>query len=161
MILTQHLILKGFSLSEVKVQDFVDYQIIHRACYEKYVDEYFGGWVDDVQLKMQTDEYNNARTRSCHKKILLFGETVGFFTFDELVDRIDGVSIQMINKAQNLGMGSFYSNHIITLSITNNKPILLQVFKSNPAKNLYRRYGFEVYDETFSHYKMKYTPIIK
>lgn len=33
----------------------------------------------------------------------------------------------------------------------------LRVFISNPAQNLYKRFGFAVYDKTRSHYLMKYT----
>ena len=156
MVLSQDLTDKGFSLSVVDEYDFTEYQLIHRICYERYIDEYFGGWVNDVQLKKQTDAFNKARTCSCHKKILLSGETVGFFTFDELSDKIDGISIQMIEKARNMGMGSFYLSHITVLSVQSKKPIFLQVFKSNPAQKLYQRYGFEVYDETLSQYLMKY-----
>ena len=143
MNLPQDLIKKGFSLAEVDAHDFRDYQAIHRACYERYVDEYFGGWVDYVQLKMQTDEFRKARERSCYKKILLYGESVGFFSYDELNEKIDGISIQMIEKAQNMGMGSYYCNYITTLSEKLKKTVFLQVLKSNPAQNLYRRYGFK------------------
>ena len=35
-----------------------------------------------------------------------------------------------------------------------NVDTVLQVFKENPAKKLYEKVGFEVYDETDTHYKM-------
>lgn len=35
-----------------------------------------------------------------------------------------------------------------------NVDTVLQVFKENPAKKLYEKTGFEVYDETKTHYKM-------
>ena len=158
MVLQQELVDKGFSISNVNKSDFNIYFVIGRACYEKYVDEYFGGWVDDFQIKMNTDAFNNAIMRSTFKKILLFDEIVGFFAFDELNDKIDGVSIQMIEKARNMGIGSYYLKHIHSLSERDKKPIFLKVFKSNPAQNLYRRFGFVVYNDSISHYFMKYTP---
>ena len=159
MIFPQELANKGLSLSNVDEQDFIDYLVIKKACYEKYVDEYFGSWVDEVQLMMQTKEFNESRKRSCFKKILMNGETVGFFTFEELDETVDGVSVQIIEKAQNMGVGSFYLNQIISLSVRTRKPIVLRVFKSNPAQNLYKRFGFYTFDETFSHYMMRYDPI--
>jgi len=158
MILPQNLIDKGIVLSEVDEHDFSDYLVVKKACYEKYVDEYFGGWVDNVQLKMQMNEFNEARNQSCFKKISLNGETVGFFAFNELDEKIDYISIQMIEKTQNMGVGSFYLNEVTSLSEKTKKPIFLKVFKSNPAQNLYKRFGFTIYDETYSHYLMKYEP---
>jgi len=158
MTLKQDLINKGFSITDVDKSDFDIYFLINRACYEKYVDEFFGGWVDDFQIKMNTDAFIKALNQSTFKKILLNNEAVGFFAFDELHDRIDGISIQMLGKAQNMGIGSFYLNHIVSLSEKDKKPISLRVFKSNPAQNLYKKFGFKIYDETHSHYLMRYDP---
>jgi ribosomal protein S18 acetylase RimI-like enzyme len=43
------------------------------------------------------------------------------------------------------------------LEENSNKGILtrLRVFKNNPAKNLYERLGFKVYDEIETHYYME------
>ena len=160
MVLSQNLINKGFFISNVEDSDFDIYFAIGRACYEKYVDEYFGGWVDDLQLKMNTDAFNKEMGQSTFKKIFLQDELVGFFAFDEVDDRIGGVMIQMLEKAQGKGVGSFFLEHLTSISDNTNKPIFLQVFKSNPAKNLYERYGFKTHDESVSHYQMRYDPVI-
>ena len=68
--------------------------------------------------------------------------------------------IQIIDKAQNMGVGSFYLHHIISLSEKNKTPIFLKVFKSNPAKNLYEKFGFYVYEETQPQYLMRYDPAV-
>jgi ribosomal protein S18 acetylase RimI-like enzyme len=159
MLLQQELVEKGFSITDVDKSDFDTYFIIGRACYEKYVDEYFGGWVEDFQIKMNTDAFNAALKQSTFKKILLNDEIIGFFAFDELDEKIDGVSIQMIEKARNKGVGSYYLKHIISLSERDEKPVVLKVFKSNPAQNLYRRFGFKVYEDTYSHHLMRYDPM--
>ena len=160
MILSQELTNKGFSLSEVSDTDLADYLLVKKVCYEKYVDEYYGGWIDDVQIEMNTKIFNKTKSQYNFYKILLHNETVGFFAFGELDDRIGGISIQIIDKAQNMGIGSFYLNKIISLSKKSGKPIFLKVFKSNPAQNLYKRFGFKTYDETPSHYLMRYDPIM-
>ena len=91
---------------------------------------------------------------------MLHNKTVGFFGFNESEDKIDGITIQMISEAQNHGIGSFYLEQIITLSKKTNKAIFLKVFKSNPAKDLYKRFCFETYDETDTHYLMRYNPVL-
>ena len=158
MELAQKLINEGFTILNVAQSDFDVYSTIGRTCYEKYVDEYFGGWVDDVQLKMNTDAFNKEMGQSTFKKILLHDELIGFFAFDELEDKINGVMIQMLEKAQGKGVGTCYLEHLTSIAKSKNIPIFLQVFKSNTAKNLYVRYGFTTYDETTSHYLMRYTP---
>ena len=158
MVLHRELTDQGFSLSNVNKEDFNAFYSISRECYEKYVDEYFGGWIENFQLKMNTDSFEGAMKKSTYKKILLNDEIVGFFSFDELNDKVDGVSIHMTKKARNKGIGTFYLNYITSISDKSKKPILLRVFKSNPAYNLYKRFGFEVYDNTDSHYLMRYDP---
>ena len=155
MVLSAELAGLGFALRDVSASDFGDYLDIKKICYEKYVDEYFGGWVNDIQIKMNTDAFNSMMKETCFRKILLDSETAGFFAYDEQDGKIDGVSIEMIEKARNKGMGSFYMRHIIELSEKSGKPVFLKVFKSNPAQNLYKRFGFRVYDETASHFLMR------
>jgi len=158
MILSRELIDKGFSLVNVVESDLADYINIKKICYAKYVDEYFGGWIDDIQVEKNTRSFNKTNNQSSSMKILLNNETVGFFGYDELSDRIDGITIQMTDKARNNGVGSFYLDHIISISNKDKKPIFLTVFKSNPAQNLYKKYGFKTYDESSSQYMMRYDP---
>lgn len=146
---------RGFALADVEEADFESYYAVKKACYETYVDEYFGGWDDAVQLEMNAREFHKARKRLCAQKILLHGETVGFFTYDECDTHIDGVSIQMLEHARNQGVGICYLEHITAKG----KPISLKVFQSNPAQKLYAKFGFVIYDETPSHFLMRRTLI--
>ena len=158
MDLPFELINKGFSLCDVESSDFTTYYTISRMCYEKYVDEYFGAWVEETQIKMNQESFNNEMKETCFKKVLRNDSIVGFLAFDVQDDKIDGIMIQMLESAQNKGLSSFYLNHITSLANHQNKPAFLQVFMSNPAQNLYKRFGFTVYDKTISHYLMKYEP---
>lgn len=156
MILTDGLMNLGFLLQDVTIDDLDRYIEVKRACYKTYVKEYYGGWDENIQIKMNTDVFNNMLKETCFLKILFNNLVVGFFAYNELEDRIDGISIQLIEEAQRKGVGSFYLHNITSLSKKINKPIFLKVFRSNPAQNLYKRFGFEVYSETDSHYLMKY-----
>lgn len=158
MQLTAELISKGFSLQDVSNDDIDTYIDVKRVCYKKYIDEYYGGWIENTQIKMNTDAFNNMMKETCFQKILLNNVPVGFFAYNELDDKIEGISIQMLEVSQRKGVGSYYLQYITSLSNKSNKSIFLKVFKSNPAQNLYKRFGFLNYCETKSHYLMRYNP---
>lgn len=158
MKLTQNLIDKGFELCKMTADDFNEFLKISKICFEIYIDEFFGAWVDDLQYDMNFDMFKNTLSQTFCDKIIMNGETVGFISYDETAYKIEEVSLKMIPKAQNLGLGSLFLNKITSLSYKTNKPAFLKVFKSNPAQNLYKRFGFEIYDETHSHYLMRYDP---
>ena len=158
MKLAQALLDQGFAITDAAKADFDAYYTISRECYEIYVDEYFGGWNEQVQIEMNSNHFSKKFAQTTFKKLLLHGEAVGFYAFDELEDKIDGISIQMTQKARGKGVGHCYLTHITTIANRDAKPIYLQVFKSNPAQNLYKRHGFVVYGESVSHYLMKYDP---
>lgn len=147
---------QGFALCDITPADLPDYIGVKRACYKKYVEEYYGGWVEEVQVGMNTDVFNRMLGKPFFKKLLLHGETVGFFSYEEQEDQIGGITIQMLEAAWNKGVGSFYLRHITELSDRTGKPVCLKVFKSNPAQRLYRRFGFKIYGETRTHYLMRY-----
>ncbi len=135
------------------------YLVVKKICYAKYVDEYFGRWIENVQTKMNTTAFHEMMGKTCSRKLLLNNKTVGVFAYSEEKDKIDGIFTQMVGTAQNKGIGSFYLKYITTPSERINKPIFLKVFKSNPAQNLYRRFSFEIYCKTSTHCLIKYTPV--
>ena len=158
MELSANLKIKGFQLCDVEASDFAVYYEISRACYEGYVNACFGGWDEARQIEMNRDAFQREKNETCFQKIVQHGATAGFLAFDVQDDKIDGVMIQMLESARNQGLGSFYLNHLVTLSDQRKKPVFLRVFMANPAQELYKRYGFVVYDKTVSHYLMKYSP---
>lgn len=158
MELSSELINGGFSLCKAEPKDFEAYYHIARRCYEQYVNEYFGGWKEEEQRKRNRASFDQAMQQTFFQKILLNGSAAGFLAYNERADRIDGVSLQMLEFARNRGMGSFFLNRIVSLSDQQGKPVFLQVFRTNPAQNLYRRFGFAVYGHTVSHDLMKYDP---
>lgn len=159
MRLTADLINQGFLLEDVSIDDLGNYIDVKRVCYKKYVDEYYGGWIENSQIKMNTDAFNYMMKETCFQKLLLNNVPVGYFAYNELDDKIEGISIQILELSQRKGVGSFYLQYITSLSKKNNKPIVLKVFKSNPAQNLYKRFGFDKYSETDTHYLMRKNPI--
>lgn len=156
MVLTDELIRQGFSLQNVTDEDLNDYISIKRACFQKYVDQYNGGWLDDIQTAINTDSFKRLLSSACFQKILLNNTTAGFFSYEEQDGKIDRISIQMEEGARNKGMGSFYLDHITSLSRQTEKPAFLITYKSNPVQSLLKRFGFKVYDESRTHYLMNF-----
>jgi len=152
---------KGFAFAPACEADYPEYLNIKREGFRKYVDEYYGGWVEDVQIKMNHDVFMKTLKQSCFVKVLLGGETVGFFGCDEQEDAIAGITLQLTAAAQNQGLGSSFLSYVTGLARQTGKPASLKVFKSNPAQGLYARFGFEPCGETFSHILMRYDPEIR
>lgn len=150
---------KGFSFFTVQPEDFPAYLQTKKECFRRYVDEYYGGWVDETQRRMNRENFEKCRGQSCFQKVLLYGETAGFFGFDEQEDSIGGVTIQLSENARNQGIGSFFLQEVTALSERTGKPVYLQVFRSNPARRLYQRFGFLAEDADSSHYRMRYMPV--
>lgn len=55
MRLVAELINQGFSSQDVSIDDLDNYIDVKKVCYTKYVDEYYGGWNEDIQIRMNTD----------------------------------------------------------------------------------------------------------
>ena len=148
---------KGFTLCDVSADDVHDYVRIMRLCLKPYIDEYpgiFGKWDEETVAKDFTDKMG----RTFFQKLLLHDETVGFLVYNVQKDVIDGISINLVEKTQNKGIGSAYLKHIIGLSEALGVPIHLYVMRANPAQHLYARFGFEVCDSQEAFIQMKYTP---
>lgn len=131
-----------------------DYEFIFntkKTCYKKYVEENFGEWNDKFQYEM-LDKFLN-ESKKYLKIIVVDGNQAGF-TNGRIIDKYnyEQGNICILPEYQNRGIGS----SILKDAINKNKSrsIVLRVFKQNPAQQLYKRLGFEIFDETKAHYKM-------
>lgn len=159
MVLPTELTKKGFSLESVTTADLQDYIRVKTICYKKYIDaepKFFGEWNEGALV----NDFNVKMNQSFNKKLLLHTEVVGFLSYDTNTkkDKIDGVSISFIEKARNNGIGSIYLAHIIKCSQDQHKSIFLQVMKTNPAQNLYARFGFKICEDIEGMWVMVYNP---
>lgn len=155
MKLSEELLAQGFRLERPTPADFPAWFETKKICYKGYVDHYYGGWNDEAQLTLNAASFEKSMNMTCFLKILLNQTAVGFVGYDEQADCITGITIHMTEAARNRGIGSLFLQHISERSRETCKPAYLRVFKTNTARLLYERFGFETYDETASHYLMR------
>lgn len=140
--------------------------------FEKYKDEYFKilyemkkdnfkwyveklyGWDEEKQIKFHKDFIKE------HRKdinvIKLNDEIIGIFTNYVNENNESVISLFYIDKKyQRKSIGTEILKEQLNVDMKNNRNTILQVFKENPARFLYQKVGFEIYEETVSHYKMR------
>lgn len=156
--LPQPLLDRGFALRPAEATDREAYHLVKRCCYAAYVAEYFGGWDEDGQRRRSTAAFAQDLKRTGCLALLLHGHAVGFFTWDDRGDRIDGLTIQLLESARGQGIGSWYLTQITELAADRKKAAYLQVFRSNRAQALYQRFGFQTCGQSYAHVHMCYVP---
>lgn len=150
----------GFSLADITDGDLSDFIRIEKETHNKYVAEhswFFGEYNEAILV----DAFNSKRNMAFFKKLILNGETVGFFSYDETDDEIKLVFIRIAAKAQSKGLGTWFLKNLMELSDKSYKPICLVAIKTNPAQELYRRLGFEFCEEKDAFHFFRYNPTSK
>lgn len=124
-----------------------------------YVEKIWG-WNDEEQKdKLRKDLEEHLE----HKRIILLNDKpIGIYVVHLTEDGDLYINeISLLKQYQKNGIGI----QILTKQIEENKikgiRTILQVFKDNPAKKLYEKLGFKVYNETETHYQMEYCIIQK
>lgn len=152
------LLAQDIRFEAVSADDLFAWLETKKECYRAYVDEYYGGWIDEMQIQLNTASFAKALGLTCFRKIIHNNATVGFFGYRVLPDRIADVTIHMCESSRNKGIGSCFLHFLTDVSRKSGKPIYLKVFKTNPARHLYARFGFHIYAETESHFQMIFDP---
>jgi len=81
------------------------------------------------------------------KKIIYNDMLVGFLSYNRKADIIDRVFIRIIPEFQNRGIGSLFLLYLKVLSSGLHVPVEVVAIKTNPAKQLYMRMGFQLFKE--------------
>ena len=124
---------------------------LKKSSYQKYVEEYWGPWNEEVQRKLYEDFINTVYKDTW--LIQLNGEDIGFYNgmkLDENNYEIGNICI--VKEYQSKGIGTQVLKDILELHKREN--IHIQYFKNNKVGELYKRLGFIPNGETEYHYKM-------
>ena len=124
-----------------------------KECFKWYVEKIYGPWEDEFQVEFFK---NFIREKRNYIKIIIYNDRpIGMFTNYINEDGNDFIDLFYIDKIyQGSRIGTQILKEQLLVDKKSNVDTVLQVFKENPAKKLYEKVGFEVYDETDTHYKM-------
>ncbi len=121
---------------------------LKRLCLKWYIEKIYG-WEDRIQLEKTKNEIQkNLRNM---KIIVADNRDVGVTTFEEKDDCFR-IGLTMIHPDyQNKGIGTAVISDFIRTAEEKNKKIIIKTYKENPAKNLYERLGFKIYNSDDTH----------
>ncbi|HJJ04327.1 MAG TPA: GNAT family N-acetyltransferase [Clostridiaceae bacterium] len=142
-----------YRLEEYKEEYFNILYEMKKDNFKWYVEKLYG-WDEEKQINFLKDFIEEHRN---HIRVIKLGnEIIGIFTnyIDENNESV--ISLFYIDKKyQGQGIGTDILNKQLEVDRKNNRNTILQVFKENPARFLYQKVGFKIYEETASHFKMR------
>ena len=142
-----------YTFRQCTLEDFDFLFKLKKQNFKWYIDKIWG-WNDEQQkekLKKDLDEHLE------HKKIILVDDKeIGIYVthFTEDGDLFIN-EISIVKEYQKKGIGTDILNKQLEKNRNNGIRTILQVFKDNPAKSLYEKLGFTIYNETDTHYQME------
>jgi len=75
---------------------------------------------------------------------------------EDLPERLHIIDISILPSFQGNGVGSYLISNLQQKAKEENKPVILQVLHTNPARNLYERLGFHVVSTDELYLKMRW-----
>ncbi|PCJ19919.1 MAG: GNAT family N-acetyltransferase [SAR86 cluster bacterium] len=90
--------------------------------------------------------------------IVVDSQRIGLLKYFANEENYELIQMQISPQWQNRGYGAKLIEVVLKEARKADKPVILSVLKSNPAKGLYTRLGFCVIAETEQEFKMKLEP---
>lgn len=116
-----------------------------------YVEKHLGTW----DLNFQKIFLEKSMQREKYNIICLDEEKIGIFSWNENVENVYLHELLILPKFQKNKIGNMLLEMLIKRSEYFEKTLIAYVFKSNSkAMEFYKKRGFEVEEETRSHYKI-------
>jgi len=110
----------------------------------------------EMQWRAQQASYNQQFPGASHSIIAVGEQYVGRLLTEELSDYLHLIDISILPSYQGKGIGTFLITQLLQKAREGNKPVILQVFHTNPARNLYERLGFQVASSDEIYLKMRW-----
>ena len=142
----------NYKLRNCEYKD-IDYILeLKRLCLKWYI-EIIYGWDDLVQKEKTIEELDSHKDDM--KIITLNSQDIGITTFYE-ENGIYVIGLTIVHPDyQNKGIATSILSNYINIAKANHKRIIIKTYKDNPAKVLYTRLGFKIYDTDTTHIYME------
>jgi len=146
--------INGLRLENVDPNDNKVYYKIKKLTCEKYVIKYFGSWNEEEQIEYNNKIFNESLNQTFFKSVILNDKIVGFFGYSIFDDKIGCVTLQIVNVVERIKIFTQLLCELMHLSNKLNLPIFAKTFLDCKDIELYKKAGFEIIEETSSHYHL-------
>lgn len=123
---------------------------LHHACYRPWVEPIFG-W----DVARQDRLFAESWTPRDRWIVELGGEAIGSFSVSDRGTHVFIADVEIHPDHQGHGLGTEVLRRILAEADARRLAVRLQVLKRNPARRLYRRFGFVDVAETETHHVME------
>ncbi|WDU79740.1 GNAT family N-acetyltransferase [Lysinibacillus sp. G01H] len=110
----------------------------------------------EMQWCAQQTSYRQQFPHASHCIITSDEQYVGRLLTEDLPERLHIIDISILPSFQGNGVGSYLISNLRQKAKEENKPVILQVLHTNPARNLYERLGFHVVSTDELYLKMRW-----
>lgn len=142
-----------YNFENYKKEYFKTLYKMKKENFKWYVKKIYG-WDEKKQIEIYKNFINEHRKDM--KIIKSNNEIIGVFTNYINENNESVISLFYIDKNyQGKGIGTKILKDQLEFDKQNKRNTMLQVYKENPAQFLYKKVGFEIYQETDTHYKMR------
>lgn len=146
-----------FTLRPASPEDYPWLWSLKRETMRPYVEQMWGGWDEIAQESFFHRNFEPSNIRV----IVAEGRDVGLLHVERENEGLFLANIQILPAFQNRGVGSAVVRRAIDEAHAAGLPLRLQVLKSNhPARRLYERLGFELTQESGSHFHLRIRPSV-
>ena len=142
--------LPSFTLRPATEGDFSFIHAVRAAGLREYVDQIWG-WDDAAQFARFRARFDPA----AYVVIVVDGRDAGALAVEWRSDEVFLTDISISPEWQRQGLGTAVLGSLVTEARQRGLPVALKVLKNNPARRLYERLGFQLVNETDSHYWMR------
>ncbi len=142
-----------FTLRPATPDDYDFLYDLNRLALGEYVAQ-ISGWDEEWEQQNFRERFDPDRRQI----IRIDGEDVGAFGFYADGDHVLLDYLAILPDYQRRGIGTRLIGSVVDEARKLSKPVRVQVLKTNPATELYKRLGFVITGETERHFVMKWSP---